>query len=258
MTDQEKVIDKLRKLKAHADSAEKIGSQAEAEAFAEMMQRLLLKHKLEMTDIEFDKMEVEEPVDAHHIDYRKYEGAEKDGIRFKKVRVAWVEWLARIVAKAHFCRIMVHQRSNVISLIGRRSDAEVAEFMIVTLQRLVFRMAIRARLDYMKDCKRTGEVPNCDGFKASWTRAFIGRLSERYEAERQTQAHSSSTALIRFNRSEHAVADWMKENTKKAAVIHGSRMDGNAEGDRRGRAAADSVSLKANVVKEGAVRGALA
>jgi hypothetical protein len=254
----EKVLDRIRKLKAHADSAEKIGSQAEAEAFAEMIQRLLLKHKIEMTDIEFEKMELEEPVGPHHIDYRKYDGAEKDGVRHKKARVAWVERLAGIVAKAHFCRIMVHQHSNTLTLIGRKSDAEVAEYMIVTLQRLIFRMAIRARLDYVKECRIQGLEANCDGFKASYVLAFTVRLAERYEAERKAQASATSVALIRFNKSERALKEWMAENTRRAAVIHGSRGDANAEGHRRGYAAADAVNLKANAIGGERPKGELA
>lgn len=37
---------------AHAESAEKIGNEEEAQAFAAMLQKLLLKHKLSMTEVE--------------------------------------------------------------------------------------------------------------------------------------------------------------------------------------------------------------
>ena len=41
MTDTERIIDKVRKLQAHADSAAEIGSEEEAEAFAAKVQELL-------------------------------------------------------------------------------------------------------------------------------------------------------------------------------------------------------------------------
>jgi hypothetical protein len=50
---QEKILDKLGKIKAHMESAQEIGNEAEAQAFAAMLQSLLLKHKLEMTDIQY-------------------------------------------------------------------------------------------------------------------------------------------------------------------------------------------------------------
>jgi 1,6-anhydro-N-acetylmuramate kinase len=48
---QEKILEKLGKIKAHMESAQEIGNEAEAQAFASMLQNLLTKHKLEMTDI---------------------------------------------------------------------------------------------------------------------------------------------------------------------------------------------------------------
>jgi hypothetical protein len=39
MSVKDKIIDKIKKLKAHATSAEKIGSEAEAQSFAAMMQK---------------------------------------------------------------------------------------------------------------------------------------------------------------------------------------------------------------------------
>jgi len=41
MSDVETIIDKLRKLRAHAESAQKIGNEAEAQAFAAKVQELL-------------------------------------------------------------------------------------------------------------------------------------------------------------------------------------------------------------------------
>ena len=51
-----------------AEGAKAIGSEAEAQAFAEMLQKLLMDHKLEMTDLEFEEMEKEQPVERHMID----------------------------------------------------------------------------------------------------------------------------------------------------------------------------------------------
>lgn len=46
MTDREKILEKLRKLQAHADSAAEIGNEAEAEAFAAKVQELLTAYKI--------------------------------------------------------------------------------------------------------------------------------------------------------------------------------------------------------------------
>lgn len=48
----ENVMRKLAKIKALKESAESIGSEGEAMAAAAMLNELLMRHKLEMTDIQ--------------------------------------------------------------------------------------------------------------------------------------------------------------------------------------------------------------
>lgn len=250
MTD-DKVLEKLQKIKAHADSAKKIGSLEEAEAFAQMLQRLLLKHKLELTDIELEQEEKDEPVEASEIDW--------EDIKVRSTRIAWIEQLAIIIAKAHFCRVLVHPGSSQITLVGRRTDSSVAEYMIVTLTRAADRLARAERRAYRREVfRRDGTKDAAAGFKAAFLKSFINRLAERYEAEKRAQTATSSTALVRFNRADSAVRDWFSgHRTKRASIVRGSRHDHNAEGHRRGAAAADRINLRANGVGTTPTRGEL-
>ena len=251
MTDREKLLEKLAKIKAHADSAKEIGSEKEAEEFAEMLQKMLLKHKLEMTDIEFTKMEVDEPVGTHRIDYEKW------GVDVKKTRIEWMERLASIVARAHFCRILIHPRSSRVTLVGRKTDAEVAEYMIITLQRAVRNLCGWAYYNFKCECiKRDGNGKASNGFKEAWQKSFIERLAVRYEEEKKAQAGESSMALIRVNKSDTAVAQYMHNYTRFAGSLK-PQSAGNMEGTKRGREAADGINLKANAVKGGTTRGEL-
>ena len=49
---RDKMIDRIQKLLAHADSAKKLGNEEEAQAFAAKVNELLLKHKLSMSSVE--------------------------------------------------------------------------------------------------------------------------------------------------------------------------------------------------------------
>lgn len=249
----EKLLDKLAKLKRHADSAREIGNEAEATAFAEMFQRLVMDHKVNVSDIDFEQQEVEEPVDKHYIDYKKY------NIQMKKRRIEWIESLAGVVAQAHFCRILVHTGSSRITLVGRKSDAEVAEYVLVTLQRAAEKMAEKAYYKYWFElfevCRycggaKKGHTANhvfdsstykASGFKASWLDSFVSRLAQRYREQRQ--GYSESTALVRVNKAEKAVVEWIEENVKGKATALSVNGRWNAEGSRQGRAAADKLDL---------------
>jgi hypothetical protein len=255
MTATEKLIDKLGKLKRHADSAKEIGNEAEAQAFAEMFQKLVLQNKIEVSEIDFSQQEIEEPVGKHYIDYHKY------NIGLKRKRIDWIESLAGVVAQAHFCRILVHLGSSRITLVGRKSDCEVAEYVLVTLQRAAEKMAKKAYYKYWFElfevCRKCGgqkadhgndvcgfesSTYKAAGFKASWLESFVVRLAQRYKEQRQGYT-GESTALIRVNKAEKAVVEWIEENTKGKAQGLSRNGRWNSEGSKQGRAAADALDL---------------
>lgn len=280
---REKIIDKVAKLKAkldHVATGGQMGSTAEElETVALMMQRLMAKHKIDMTEIELSQMEVEEPVGYHPIDYAKY-----PDLKVRQKRVAWMERLASIIARAHFCRIAVDDGSNVravrkkfsiklgratgsskVTLIGRKSDCEIAEYMIVTIQRMAEKIAHKEYCAYYWHhnklcfaCDRREEEHaglghkfdsaerRARGFKESFLQAFVMRLSERYEEARRATEGESSMALVRVNRAEQAVNDFLKNaGTAKALATRDSH---HADGYSKGVDAANKVGLKSNAL----------
>lgn len=248
MTDQQthdRILDKLTKIKAHMESAKAIGSQHEAEAFAAVMQRLMDLHQISMTDLEVEAYEQEEPVQTWRIDYAKH------GVKLGTRRNLWKEDLAGIIAYAHHCRILVHPQSDRISLVGRKSDCEVAEYMIVTLQRLVHKMALAEWWKEWRKMVNKDGYTNTQarqyllGFRVAYVRSFSTRLSQRYREERTSMETSTSTALVRLSRADAAVADYMDVHFKKAktaSALTGYRSS-HALGYQRGREAADRINL---------------
>lgn len=244
----QKLLDKLAKLKAMAEGAEAIGSEHEAQAFAAMFQELLVKHKVEMTDLEFANLEVEEPVETHRIDYKQY-----PDLKMRKRRIEWMETLANIVADAFFCRILVHPGSSRISLAGRRSDTVVAEYMIVTLQRAAQKIADKANYDWGTEVfRRTGsrDGPERYGFKSSFLTAFVNRLYVRLRDERKTTTSGTGEmGLMRINKSEKAVTDFIDNLKAKKATAVSRSVRFHREGIRRGTEAANSINLKPNAIE---------
>lgn len=265
----DKLIDKLRKLKNSAEGEAKIGNEAAAQAFAEMLNRLLLENKLEMTDIEFEQMEKDQPVAPHYVNYKAH------NIKLKKQRSLWMEQLANVIARAHFCRILVHSGSSRITFLGRKDDCEVVEYMFVTLLRATEQLADEAYDGIvnvvLKECgiclgPKKGHnainhkfEPNylrARGFRPAFINGFINRLAERFYDLRRSM-EKESTALVRLNRSEAGIKEYLEqkdENGRKKIrnlpALEGRRT-GNIEGHRAGRAKAESIPLGANAIKSG-------
>lgn len=255
-----RILNKLTKLKNMAEGAAAVGNEAEAQAFAAMFQRLMTEHKIEMSDLEFAKLEESDPVARYEIDYSKYRGT---GYKETKVRVAWMERLASIIARAHFCRIILWSGSNRISLVGRKSDVQVAEWMIITLQRAAEKIATHAHSAYSWEVYKVDRnTSRARGFKGAFLQAFIMRLAERYENERNSQVGTSqSTALVRVRKEEAAVEDFMKKladskQTKKSTQLR-RLAEHHGEGIRRGRAAADKINLTGKAVAGNETKGHL-
>lgn len=245
----ERALDKIRKMKRMMEGAK---TEGEAQQFAAMMQRMMLNHNIDMTDIEVQQMEAEEPVSEHWFN------PEGPDAKTKRVRSYWMEELAAIVARAHFCDIAVNEKTNNIMLIGRKSNIEVAEFMVVTLSRIVHKMALR---EWWKEWRKRGGEKSHDenrrvrgelkGFRVSYVKSFTQRLAERYAEERRKATRgpdATTTALVRVNRAEAATKAYMHDkfaNSKPAKEITKFKDTSHAAGWRAGRDAADAIDLGA-------------
>jgi hypothetical protein len=245
----ERALDKIRKIKAMMEGAK---SEGEAQTFAAMMQRMMLQHNIDMTDIEVERMEMDEPVTE------QWFNPEGKDAKAKRTRSYWMEDLAAIVARAHFCDIAVNEKTSLIMLIGRKSNIEVAEFMVVTLSRLVHKMALR---EWWKEWRRRGGDESyaenrrvreeLKGFRVSYVKSFTRRLAERYAEERRKATQgpdATSTAMVRVNRAEAATKAFMAEkfkDSKPAKEITKFKDTSHAAGWRAGREAADKIDLGA-------------
>lgn len=274
MTDHDKLIDRLGKLKRAAEGEEKLGNEAAAQAFADMFQRLLLEHKLEATDLDFERAEAEVKVGTHRINYSQY-----PDIKVRKKRVDWIETLGQVIANAHFCKILVQANSSRITLVGRPEDCQVVEYLFITLQRAAEQLANKAYADFSTECVKECSIcgkqksahrkgnggrpqffcpgdrwtefsPNwakCRGYRESFLDSFIWRLRDRYNEARRA-AESNSQALVRLNKIDSVVLEWIEDNIKGKASAFSGTVAWNRHGQQHGRAAADAIELRANAV----------
>lgn len=264
MKSKERILERLAKIKALHDSEKAIGNEAAAQSFADKLQEMLLHHHLHMSDVEVVNLDKEDPVEKHFVNLHKH------GIKAKRKRQKWSEELAECVAWAHFCRTVVYPGSNYISFVGRQQDAEVAEYMFVTLYRAIERIADKAYADFTLEC--VNQCAYCHlpkerctaryhefeanwararGFRPSFVDAFVVRLAHRLYNNRKKAEASSSTALVRLRGADAAVVKYMEEHYgKKKASELGDNNRVNMEGHLAGRRAADEVNLEVNALKE--------
>jgi hypothetical protein len=232
----EKIIDTIRKLQRHAESAASFGSRAEAEAFAARAQKLLLDYKL-----------TQEAVDAADFEGSEIMGGcvlrpSQFGQKRSKRRVAWTEDLAQTVAEGHFCRAACLPGSNKIVFLGRRHDVEIAVYVFCRLARTsakTARLELReTKLEYKQDGLShlwPGDKIFTDSFHLGFSAAILGRYKQQREQAEQVHAHalilhSEDAALKTFVSSftnYHQARPLRRSEVEDTAMLQGFKA-GNA------------------------------
>lgn len=231
----EKIIDKLRKLIEHRNSAQEIGSIAEAEAFTAKITQLLTDHKLEMSDVQFNK-EIEEEIERDYLDFADL------GIPITDRKDVLLGTLAHIVAKANFCRIIyATNQGNKLFIVGKKTDRQVTSYIFQCLYQASRRMAEMEyrKLYYIKKCQ--GLQHEMKGFKKSWLHGFNLAIADRLKKQKEEQVYNETQALVLANAGK-AVNIWI-QNNMRVSPLHSSINATNHTARERGYDYGKSVSI---------------
>jgi len=235
-----KILLTLKKLKAHEESAHKIGSEAEAQVFAKKIQTLLLQYKLEMSDIEYAKEKEQNPIEKEGIDFSSY------GIKVTSKRCAWTERLASIIAEHNACRTLVLRKSNKIFLVGRDPGRSVANYLIGTLTRFCQEQAdwYYKKLYYI--AKKQGQTEKLKGFKSGFYLGFVDKIRERLkEAATPFKRAENCSALMRIKSEADEVTNFVNGTFRRINSISGRQ--GSSAGFKSGQ----QIGAKANINSNG-------
>ncbi len=237
MSPQEKILDRLAKLKAAAEGEAKVGNAEAADAFATAINRLLLQHELSEADIPLNVVK-EEPIVELLVNAGQF------GIEFRRMRCGWQEALARIVAEAHLCKYLVTSGTNNITFVGTLAHVTVAEYAYGVLASAADRMSMAAREEWWKD-ECGGRHLASGNFRAAWLMGFVERIAQRFLEARVVEvraAANSSQALMRLDNALVRVQAYIGEKYKKKAPATAMR-GGSSAGREAGRKAADAMPL---------------
>lgn len=247
-TTREEIIQKIKKLQEMAKSAAEVSTEAEAHAFSAAMQRLMAKHKITMTEVQYQALDDEDPMGRIIV-------GENYGRPRKKARIDWQESLASAICSAHFCRIVVIQGSSLLYFVGRSSDTEAAAqtfgYMASVAEKIAdkeYSIAYRQAWNQKSRTDKQEELANLRGFRRSFLAGFVFRLRVRYEEELETikselNKDNNPEGLVRLDRSIEAVRNWMTQNMNTRRAKTTRREVSNLEGFQRGIDSANSIKI---------------
>lgn len=243
MTNIDSVIERIKKLLAHSDSAKSIGSQAESEAFAAKAAEIALQHKLEMSEIEFAAEAEADPIDGEYVNT-----ADLLGQRKTRNRSAWQQGLVSALCYANSCRLLVVVGSKTVRLVGSKADREIVKYLFTTLGRQGERLANKwAREQAARTWRDVEWQEQARGTKRDFLLGFVRGIREKLAEQRKsTLAEAGQYAVVRVQTHERAVAQWIAdlEGVRSTGALSGAR-DGASY--RAGQAAGRSASLHGGI-----------
>lgn len=236
------IIEKCRKLMAHAESAKQMGSLEEAEAFASKMYELLERHQLG-----FDAVANAEPAEKLdeeiHEEWSNY--AAMAGLSGRQ-RVSWVERLVSRLAIAHRCRIVVSSGSGSIGIVGAPADREVVSYMAEMLLPKLRKIAAREYREAKKNSFR--------GLPSGWTTSWLCGAAEgiyqqlmakQRALHEEAEQSGQGTALIRLDNRKEAVAKYLNQRySRTASGLSGGR---SSNAFSKGQAHGRSMNISTGV-----------
>ena len=232
-----KLVQRIGKLKAKADSARNLGNLKEAESFAQKTTELLAKHKLTITDVEYTHLQKIEPVEEQEVRGPDF------GVVNKRQRNPWQQELASVLAQHNSCRILATTGSNMITFVGRLSDREIAVYLFCSL---VMQLHAIADEKWAEGKRLYGNMPK--GWYRSWLMGAtvgIGQKLDEMKWALEDEAHRTGKghALVRL--TGKAVDQYIDQMYTGNAPSMGTVLDHDAYLD--GRAHGRSMNIRQGV-----------
>ena len=264
----EKIIDKIKKLAAKAESAKEIGNIEEAAAFSAKVNEMLTQYNLDMAELGTESEEEigDEKFFDMNLNYR------------------WKIDLLTVLCEYNYCECFftrhvkgykatrsgyktTYEREHSSTIIGKPENVEVVRYLHSMLVSQFQTMAGNAWGAYLKDVRRQlvelGYAPNGRVYKdpAKYTNAtsahvyktsfykgavagVLKKLKEQMEKAEQKHGQKMTDLMVVNNA---AVQAYMKEHFGKMGTMRNSKSELNASAYRKGVEAGKNASMARGV-----------
>jgi len=214
-----RVIDKIKKMIRHRDSAAQIGSQAEAEHFAATIHRLAEEYDIALSEINLeDQTTGENGVINRMMNFKETWGADLSKGKSEGVP-KWCSHLMGNLTHYHGCKSIINAEVN-LCVIGPAVKVELITYLFLTLGRTARRLCSE-RSRHLRRLYGTAGPKFEENFLMGFVAGIGARLRER-EEEAKRARDAGCTALVL--RTEKAIDEVIERDFGK--VTNGAKYKG--------------------------------
>lgn len=223
----EKIIQRIKKLKAHAESAKEIGSIEEAALFAAKMEELMVEYNITMMQVDHAKEFTKD--EFAHWQYT-------EGISYKdsQANFGWRLNLVRVICKYNFCSHVINSGKKQFFVYGHADNVDTVVWLYNYLSIGLMRLA---QSEWNRIGKSTGYSSRVVFLKEFLYGAGYGIDSKLEEQRKANQKMNEYSSLILYN---------------KNALV---RYIGNKFGSQLGKGRAYGIKPKGHAFKDGYAAG---
>jgi hypothetical protein len=223
---QKKIVALIKK----RDSAEELGSLAEAEAFAAKIQDLSLKYGIEISSLDMDDQTRMNNPQGKDIDLTQY---------MRRHESDWIMKLFSATARGNMCEIITNRQRTWVDIIGMPHNIEIAIYMAESLIPRLRDLAKKEFKTYVGHEKRNTFIR---GFLSGAVQAIAIRL--RDNIEKAAQGDSQVSGLVK--RTDLAVKDAFRKKYPNCGTSSSKRLSGYG-GREAGAAAGKRIGLNKGI-----------
>lgn len=203
-----KLVQRIQKLHAMAESARDVGSLAEADSFMSAVHKTLAAYNLDTSVLTIDMKDAADPLGQDAV-----LGAQ---LRHKDKPLGWAQDLAGHVARAHNCAHLISTTSSYVFFYGRASNRGVAVKMFKYLRDMAERLGQEAYVTEAYRRRRTGEGERGSAsWRFNWMEGFVEEIGRRYQTMRQRVESDKGMGLVLVSVRKEA-RDYSHEVNQKA------------------------------------------
>lgn len=223
-TQLDKIKDKLRKLIAKQESAEKLGNLAEAEAFASKISELMMEYQIELHELQTESAQ---NIDIDHTIFFTSDLTARN-------ESDWIRRLYNACAIGANCKVLYHKGNlYTITIVGDEMSIETLHFMVAQLSVKLRTLARSTYTIYKKEGK-TFDKRNT--FIRSFLKGAPFGIKEQLESQRENYRKQEQTAGIVLA-SDARLNDYVSNHFRVgvAKMRNGSSRSGLNAGFEAGR-----------------------
>ena len=231
--EMDKIMSKIKKLKALYEGAKQIGSEGEAANAAALLNKLLLQYNLSMEEIDLSE-KPQDPINHEVI----------SGFEYKSIGGEWENRLTSVLCRHNLCHCYVYGSSyKRLLIVGRQENKELVKWMLSMLKERYVSFSKTAYKEYKESPEYRYTRYSKDRFQRSYLLGCAEGLDAKLTEERRREEKEDQKFATQVNalvvQSDGALKAYVAEQFGKTGHRTGghsnapsARQQGYAEGKR--------------------------